>query len=96
MPKLVEMKALEFIAWGRVQGVFFRARVKELAEKLGVQGTVENLADGSVRIRAQAALERLEEFEAALNIKSDSVWVEGLNKRELAEKRTFNGFKIIY
>lgn len=34
---------------GRVQGVFFRASLQELAQRHGVTGWVANLSDGSVQ-----------------------------------------------
>lgn len=39
---------IKVIIKGRVQGVFFRARTKDTADKLGIKGYVKNLPDGSV------------------------------------------------
>ena len=38
----------EIIVRGKVQGVFFRASVKEVADRLGITGRVKNLPDGAV------------------------------------------------
>lgn len=42
------MKRAHVIISGRVQGVFFRAATKSLAESLRLNGWVRNLRDGSV------------------------------------------------
>jgi acylphosphatase len=39
---------------GKVQGVFYRASTKAVADQLGVRGTVKNADDGSVLIEAEA------------------------------------------
>ncbi len=39
---------IKIIVSGRVQGVFFRAETKKTADRLGINGYVKNLSDGSV------------------------------------------------
>ena len=41
-----------FRVTGRVQGVFFRASTRGIAEPLNIRGHAINLADGSVEVRA--------------------------------------------
>lgn len=42
------LKGVHVIVTGRVQGVFFRARTRTVAESLNLTGWVRNLSDGSV------------------------------------------------
>jgi acylphosphatase len=42
------VKGMRVIVTGRVQGVFFRARTRTVAESLNLTGWVRNLPDGSV------------------------------------------------
>ncbi len=46
------MKTVRLIIKGKVQGVFFRASAKEVADGLGVKGTVSNLENGDVELFA--------------------------------------------
>ncbi|WP_207426510.1 acylphosphatase [Pedobacter sp. SYSU D00535] len=47
------MKHLNITVSGKVQGVFFRASTKAVADQLGVKGFVRNQPDGSVYIEAE-------------------------------------------
>jgi acylphosphatase len=47
------MKHLDIIVKGKVQGVFFRASTKAVADQLGVKGYVRNDAGGDVSIAAE-------------------------------------------
>ncbi|HLT87997.1 MAG TPA: acylphosphatase [Sphingobacterium sp.] len=59
------MKHLNITVTGKVQGVYYRATCKAVADQLGIKGFVMNQADGSVYIEAEGdafALEALLEF----------------------------------
>ena len=88
------MKLHAFIN-GRVQGVFFRANTKEMAEKLGVAGWVRNLPDGSVEAVFEGdenAVEQIVEWchRGPAMAKVEEVYVE------YEEPKGEKGFRIIY
>lgn len=56
------MKHLNITVRGKVQGVFFRASTKAVADQLGVKGLVRNEKDGSVYIEAEGDEFALESF----------------------------------
>ena len=56
------MKNLNITVTGVVQGVFFRATTKAVADQLGVKGFVKNQPDGSVYIEAEGDDFSLESF----------------------------------
>lgn len=56
------MKSVSITVRGKVQGVFFRASAKDVAEKLDVRGFAQNLSDGSVYIEAEGDEENLKQF----------------------------------
>jgi acylphosphatase len=53
------MQTIVINVTGRVQGVFFRQSAREKALALGITGTVRNLADGSVQVKATGTKEQL-------------------------------------
>ena len=89
------MKHWNIKVTGKVQGVFFRASTKAVADQLGVKGYVKNLSDGSVYIEAEGdkfALESLLEFcgEGPENAEVDQVDYE-----ESADLKGFRNFEVI-
>lgn len=59
-------KRLECIVRGEVQGVSYRAFVKETARGLGLVGFARNLADGAVEAVAEGEEEKLKTLLRAL------------------------------
>lgn len=47
------MKHLDICVTGKVQGVFYRATAKAVADQLGVKGSIRNEVDGTVIIEAE-------------------------------------------
>ncbi len=58
------MEAVRLTITGRVQGVFFRANAKQLADQLSIRGWARNVQDGSVEIHAEGQGEPLRKFVA--------------------------------
>lgn len=47
------LKHLNIVVTGKVQGVFFRASTKAVADQMGIKGLVKNQKDGTVYIEAE-------------------------------------------
>lgn len=56
------MKHINIKVIGKVQGVFFRASTKAVADQMGVKGKVKNEKDGSVLIEAEGSAAILDMF----------------------------------
>lgn len=54
------MEARKIIVRGKVQGVFYRAFVREQALALGLSGWVMNLPDGAVCLVAEGPMDKLD------------------------------------
>jgi len=88
------MKTVRLTIKGKVQGVFYRATAKDVADLIGVKGWVRNLPDNNVEIIATASEETLQKFinwckQGPPRSRVDDVIVEELEFQE------FNGFRII-
>lgn len=67
-----------WILSGRIQNVGYRARVVSIAKEFGVVGSVQNLADGRVRIIAECEEEVSERFLDAIRIKNTLINVHNV------------------
>jgi acylphosphatase len=56
------MPTLHFIIEGKVQGVFFRATAKDVADGIGITGWIKNTEEGNVEIMASGNDEQLQKF----------------------------------
>jgi len=63
------LSGFAFRVFGKVQGVHFRKYTKLEADKLGVVGWVENMADGSVRGEVQGPNARVRDMNVWLRTK---------------------------
>lgn len=90
------MKTLHIIIKGKVQGVGFRAKVEHFAKKLGVNGSVRNLSDGSVEVYAQGAEEELDKFVDAIQSSSGLIKVDQFIKEECNIQKKYDSFAIVF
>ena len=56
------MKCVHLIVSGRVQGVFFRANVRDKALQLGLKGYAKNLESGDVEVVAEGNEEKVKDL----------------------------------
>lgn len=62
------MARASFLVKGTVQGVGYRAATAREARRLGLEGWVKNLADGSVQVVAAGAPAKLQALEEWLHV----------------------------
>lgn len=56
------MPAVQLLIRGKVQGVFFRASAKDVADEIGIRGWVKNTEEGDVEILASGSHDQLQKF----------------------------------
>ena len=90
------MKTVHIIVSGRVQGIFFRAHTKEVAEKLGVKGYAKNLSDGNVEVVAQGDDEKLKELIKFCRKGPRAADVTDIDVKYMDSNEKFDDFSIKY
>ena len=88
------MKHINIKVTGKVQGVFFRASTKAVADQMGVKGLVKNEKDGSVYIEAEASETILEMFVEWCNEGPEKAKVEAVAVSD-GEMKGFNNFEVV-
>ena len=56
------MPTVHLLIHGKVQGVFFRASAKDVADEIGIKGWVKNTEEGDVEIKASGSHDQLQKF----------------------------------
>lgn len=88
------MIAVRMTVSGRVQGVFFRAKTKKMAESLGLKGQVKNLPDGTVEIIAQGSPENIQKLEEWAQTGPKFAKVDNLKKETIEIDKNYHEFII--
>lgn len=88
------MKHLNICVSGTVQGVFYRASAKAVADQLGIKGFVTNQNDGSVYIEAEGDDFSLELFLEFCHKGPDRAVVDKVETQE-AELKNYLNFEIL-
>lgn len=81
------------MVYGKVQGVFYRAYTKLIADQLGIRGKVKNLENGTVYIEAEASADVLNQFLEWCKEGPERASVEKIEQQE-SELKNYRNFEI--
>jgi len=92
---MAEMAYLKALVYGRVQGVFFRYFVRNIARNLGLKGYARNLPGGNaVEVQAEGNKQQLEELIEQLKIGPPGAQVKEVEINWSAYSGQFTTFSI--
>ena len=92
-----EKASLLAIVRGRVQGVYFRAFVRNHAEALGLTGYVRNLPGGSaIEVGVEGDKARLDELLKQLNVGPPRARVDRVDTEWSEYTGSFSDFEVMY
>jgi acylphosphatase len=80
---------------GEVQGVGYRYYCREAAARLGLNGYVMNMPDGSVEAEAFGDASSVEAFIMEISGRDRSYIVREIEKNEIPENNRYNDFEIL-
>ena len=88
------MPTIHLIIKGKVQGVFFRATAKDVADEIGVTGWVKNTEEGNVEIMATGSEEQLDKLIEWCRKGPKRAIVTGVVENS-REEQHFTGFEVL-
>lgn len=89
------MKTVHLLIKGKVQGVFYRANARKVAEKLGLCGWIKNTVNGDVESLVSGNDSSVTEFVEWCKQGPDRANVEGVIITD-HEYKNFNNFQILH
>lgn len=94
---MVGVTHLSATVYGRVQGVYFRYFVRNVARELGLRGYVRNLATGdAVEVRAEGEKPQLDRLLEQLKTGPPGAWVKRVEADWSDYMGQFGDFRIRY
>jgi acylphosphatase len=78
---------------GKVQGVFYRATAKEVAERIGITGWVKNTPEGHVEATVSGTENQVQEFIAWCRQGPQKAVVTGVDVQDVPDE-FFTGFSV--
>ncbi len=89
-------QCLKIVVTGRVQGVNYRSFVQKEAQKLEIEGTIQNSDDGTVVLNVCGKSEALDVLMDILYKGGEGASVENVSAEPLMHNKDFRGvFRII-
>jgi len=88
------MKNINIKITGKVQGVFFRASTKAVADQMGIKGLVKNEKDGSVYVEAESDPITLEMFIEWCHEGPEKAKVESVTVMD-GELKNYRNFEVV-
>jgi protein-L-isoaspartate(D-aspartate) O-methyltransferase len=90
----VQVKSVDVRVHGSVQGVFFRRSAQSEAQRLGVDGWVKNMSDGSVALHLQGETAPVDEMLGWCRVGPPGAQVGWLDVHEASADVTLTGFEV--
>jgi acylphosphatase len=95
--EMADVAHLSATVYGRVQGVFFRYFVQNVARRLGLKGYVCNLASGdAVEVQAEGEKQQLNKLLGQLEVGSPGARVERVEVKWADYSGQFDDFSVRY